>query len=160
MTGFWPSGSWGSGRGCGALGGYMSAQTEWSFGTHTARFEQPDILVVRFRGPTSFEEAKRSVDICQELGSRQPFFLIMDVSDSTIDPKSREYISRSLKEEWFHGLIYVGLGLAQRAMAKAILLALYFTGKWNVQVDFVPTEEAARALIVRKREQGKLPKAA
>jgi hypothetical protein len=138
----------------------MAAQTQWSFGAHAAHFEQPDILVVKFKGATSFEEAKHSVDICQELGGRQPFYLIMDVSDSTIDPKSREYISRSLKPEWFHGIIYVGLGMAQRAMAKAILLALYFTGKWNVPVDFVPTEDAARALILRKREQGQLPKAA
>ena len=131
----------------------MAAQTEWKFGAHTAQLEGTDVLVVKFSGATSFEEAKRSVDICEEVGSRQPFFLVMNVSDSTIDPKSREYISRSLKAEWFHGIIYVGLGLAQRAMAKAILLALYFTGKWSVDVDFVPTEEAARALIQGKRER-------
>jgi len=131
----------------------MAAQTEWKFGAHAARLEQSDVLVVKFSGSTSFEEAKRSVDICQEVGSRQPFFLVMDVSDSSIDPKSREYISRSLQAEWFQGIIYVGLGLAQRAMAKAILLALYFTGKWNVEVDFVPTREAAHALILGRRER-------
>jgi hypothetical protein len=131
----------------------MGVQTEWKFGAHAARLEPPDVLVVRFRGPTSFEEAKRSVEICQEVGSRRPFYLVMDVSDSTIEPKSREYISRSLKAEWFHGILYVGLGLAQRAMAKAILLALYFTGKWSVEVDFVSTAEEAHALILRKRAQ-------
>ncbi|NMO17658.1 STAS/SEC14 domain-containing protein [Pyxidicoccus fallax] len=131
----------------------MGARKEWKFGAHVARLEQSDVLVVSFSGPTSFDEARRSVEICEELGSLQPFYLVMDVSDSTIDTKSREYISRNLKAEWFHGILYVGLGLAQRAMAKAILLALYFTGKWSVEVDFVPTEQAAHALILRRREQ-------
>jgi hypothetical protein len=128
-------------------------QTEWKFGKHHAHFEQPDLLWLRFKGPTTFEEAKTTVDICQEVGAVQPFFLMVDVGESTIDAKSRDYIVQTLKQEWFQGIIYIGLGMVQRAMAKALVVALYFT-RWRVEIDFVATEQDARSLIAKKRERG------
>jgi len=126
-------------------------RTEWKFGAaHRASFEHPDILHFKFSGPTSFEEAKRTVEICKEVGAVRPFFLVIDAADSTIEASSRSYIVQNLKPEWFRGIIYTGLGFVQRAMAKALAVALYFT-KWNVGIDFVATEQDARAIIQRKR---------
>jgi len=126
-------------------------RTEWKFGAaHRAYFEHPDILHFKFSGPTSFEEAKRTVEICKEVGAVRPFFLVIDAADSTIEAASRSYIVQNLKPEWFRGIIYTGLGFVQRAMAKALAVALYFT-KWNVGIDFVATEQDARAIIQRKR---------
>jgi hypothetical protein len=142
----------GSRAGDGLLLEGHAMRTEWSFGRHQARFAPPDLLWVRFNGPTSFEEAKASVDICQEVGSVQPFFLLIDVGESTIDAKSRDYIVQSLKQEWFRGIIYIGLGMVQRAMAKALVVALYFT-RWRVDIDFVATEQDALALLAKKREK-------
>jgi hypothetical protein len=126
-------------------------RTEWKYGVaHQAYFEQPDILHFKFSGATTFEDAKRTVEICNEVGSVRPFFLIIDAADSTIEATSRSYIVQNLKPQWFRGIIYTGLGFVQRAMAKALAVALYFT-KWNVGIDFVATEQDARAIIHRKR---------
>lgn len=128
-------------------------RTEWKFGAaHRAHFEQPDILHFNFSGPTAFEDAKRTVEICREVGSVRPFFLIIDAADSTIEAPSRSHIVQNLKPEWFQGIIYTGLGFVQRAMAKALVVALFFT-KWNVGIDFVATEQEARAIIERKRQK-------
>jgi hypothetical protein len=126
-------------------------RTEWEYGAaHRAYFEEPDILHFKFSGPTTFEDAKRTVEICREVGAVRPFFLIIDAADSTIDANSRGYIVQNLEPEWFQGIIYTGLGFVQRAMAKALVVALYFT-RWNVGIDFVATEQDARAIIHRKR---------
>ncbi len=127
-------------------------RTEWKFGPHEARFEAPDVLVIRFSGPTSHEQAQYTVEICREVGTVQPFFMLVDIGDSTIEAHSRNYIVQNIRQEWFRGLIYFGLGFVQRAMAKALVVALYFT-KWAVPVDFVATEEDARAVVQRRREK-------
>jgi hypothetical protein len=126
-------------------------RTEWTYGAaHRAYLEQPDVLHFKFSGPTTFEDAKRTVEICKEVAAVQPFFLVIDAADSTIDAHSRGYIVQNLKPEWFRGIIYTGLGFVQRAMAKALAVALFFT-RWNVGIDFVATELEARAIIQRKR---------
>lgn len=129
----------------------MSLIKEWTFGTHRARWEDPDLLRLIWRGPTRVSDVDSVVAIFQEVASERPIFVISDVSQSTIDKAAREHFSQRLRAEWFHGLIYVGANALQRAITKAIVIALYFTGKWRVDIEFAETEAEAHQIISRIR---------
>lgn len=129
----------------------MSLIKEWMFGTHSARWEEPDLLRVTWRGSTRVEDVDSVLAILREVAAERPIFVISDVTRSTIDKAAREHMSQSLRAEWFHGLIYVGADALQRAITKAIVIALYFTGKWRVDVEFAATEEEALQIVSRVR---------
>jgi hypothetical protein len=129
----------------------MSLIKEWTFGTHSARWEEPDLLRLSWKGPTRVEDVDSVLAILEEVAAERPIFVISDVSRSTIDKAAREHMSQSLRAEWFHGLIYVGADALQRAITKAIVIALYFTGKWRVDVEFAATEEEALHIVQRVR---------
>jgi hypothetical protein len=129
----------------------MSLIKEWTFGTHRARWEAPDLLRLTWRGPTRVEDVDSVMAIFREVAVERPIFVISDVSQSTIDKAAREHFSQSLRAEWFHGLIYVGANALQRAITKAIVIALYFTGKWRVDIEFADTEPEALQIISRIR---------
>ena len=129
----------------------MSLIKEWTFGTHSARWESPDLLRVTWRGPTRVEDVDSVVAIFQQVAESGPIFGISEVSGSTIDKAAREHFSQSLQAQWFHGLIYVGANALQRAIAKAIVIALYLTGHWRVDVEFAETQEEALQIISRIR---------
>jgi hypothetical protein len=129
----------------------MSLIKEWTFGTHRARWEAPDLLRLTWKGPTRVEDVDSVLAILGEVAAERPIFVISDVSGSTIDKAAREHMSQRLRAEWFHGLIYVGADALQRAITKAIVIALYFTGKWRVDVEFAATEEEALQIVSRVR---------
>lgn len=131
----------------------MTAQREWTFGTNRVCFEPPDLVVASFVGHTGLEEARRLIHIYKELGTQRPFFLIVDVAESTIDKAARDYLTQNLRLEWLLGVVYVGAGLVQKAATKAMALAVYFTGKSNLDFLFAQTEAEARALYERKRRE-------
>ncbi|NBD10397.1 MULTISPECIES: hypothetical protein [Corallococcus] len=131
----------------------MANLREWEFGTHRAYFEAPDLLVMKFNGPSKLEDSKKVLEICKEVSADGPVYLISDVSNSNIEKDSRELLVSQAKAEWFRGHVYLGTGPLQRAGAKALMLALYFTGKWTVDVDFADSERDARELIAKKRAQ-------
>lgn len=129
----------------------MSLIKEWTFGTHSARWEEPDLLRVKWQGPTRVGDVDSVLAILQEVAAERPIFVISDVTRSTIDKAAREHLSQNLRAQWFHGLIYVGADALQRAITKAIVIALYFTGKWRVDVEFAATEEEALHIVSRVR---------
>lgn len=129
----------------------MSLRKEWTFGTHSAHWEAPDLLRLTWRGPTRIEDVDAVLVIFEEAAAERPLFVISDVSGSTIDKEAREHFSANLRAEWFHGLIYVGADALQRAITKAIVIALYFTGNWRVDIEFADTEEEALGIISRIR---------
>jgi hypothetical protein len=129
----------------------MSLIKEWTFGTHSARWEEPDLLRLTYRGPTHVEDVHRTVEIFQEVAAEQPIFVISDISGSTIDKAARECFTQHLRPEWFHGLIYVGADALQRAITKAIMVALYITGRWKVDMEFAESEEEALRIVSRLR---------
>ena len=131
----------------------MSLIKEWKFGTHTARWEDAELLRVCWQGPMRVEDVDSVVAIFQEVAAQGPIFVVSDVSSSTIDKEAREHFSQSLRAEWFHGLIYVGANALQRAITKAIVIALYFTGRWRVDVEFAETEQEALGLVARLRRR-------
>jgi len=132
-------------------------QREWQVGPHQARFEEPDVLVVQMNGPTELEHARGLVEIYREVGTRQPMFSILNVKGSPVDAAARKYFTQQLRSEWYHAIIFVGAGMVERAMGKAMTVALYFAGKWTAEMLYADTEEQARELIaqVRAKKAGK-----
>jgi hypothetical protein len=136
----------------------MSEIQQWTFGTHVAQWESPDLLRVTFRGPTRAADVDEMIAVVRELAAKQPIFVISDISRSTIDKAARERFSQTMKAEWFHGLVYVGADALQRAITKAIVIALYFTGKWRVDIEFADSEQEALGVISRiRRARGVKP---
>jgi hypothetical protein len=128
----------------------MTAPREWAFGTHRATFEPPDLVVAWFHGTCRLEDAQRAIDIYREVGSQQPFFLIVDTTYATLDKEARDYLTQNVRPEWLLGVVYVGAGLVQRAVTKALAIALSATGKWTIDFLFARTLEEARTLYARK----------
>jgi hypothetical protein len=130
----------------------MSQPHEWNFGTHRAWFEPPDVLWMKIRGETSLEDAITILELYREVGSHQRFFLVTDLSEATsVDLKARDHVSWNFQTEWFHGAIYIGAGLMQRAVATSMSFFHSLTGQATRPQHFVPTENDARALLAEER---------
>ncbi len=130
----------------------MTQPHEWNVGTHHTRFEPPDVLWTKIRGTTSIEDAISLLEIYREVGSQQPVFVVTDLSEATtVDLKARDHISWNIHMGWFHGAIYIGAGMVQRAVASSMTFLHSLTGNEAIPQHFVSTEEEARALIVQER---------
>ncbi len=126
-------------------------QREWQVGPHRAHFEEPDVLIVRMNGPTNLEHARGLVEVYREVGTRQPMFSVLNVKDSPVNAAARKYFTQQLRTEWYHAIIFVGAGVVERAMGKAMTVALYFAGKWTAEFLYADTEEQAHELIAKVR---------
>ncbi len=129
----------------------MTALREWTVGKHRLYLEEPDLLIVKMGGHTDLDAAKGLVEIYRELGTRKPFFGILDVTHSPADAEARGYFTREFKHEWTRGIVYVGAGVVERAVGKAMAVAFYFTGKWKAEFLWTNTMDEARALIQQMR---------
>ncbi|HYO52191.1 hypothetical protein [Archangium sp.] len=130
----------------------MPQRREWSIGTHHAWFESPDVLWMKIRGATSLEDAIAILEVYREAGSQHPVFLVTDLSEATsVDLKARDHISWNVRLEWFRGVIYIGAGLMQRAVASSMTFLHSVTGRPAIVQHFVSTENEARALIAKER---------
>ncbi|REG29620.1 hypothetical protein ATI61_107316 [Archangium gephyra] len=130
----------------------MPQPREWSFGTHRAWFEPPDVLWMKIRGETSLQDAITILEVYREVGNQQRFFLVTDLSEATsVDLKARDHVSWNFHTEWFHGAIYIGAGLMQRAVATSMSFFHSLTGQATRPQHFVSTENDARALIAEER---------
>jgi hypothetical protein len=133
----------------------MSDVREWKLDSHSLRFEPPDILFHKVWGSASLKDCREFMAIYRELGSRVPVFAVVDMSEAArIEEDARRYVSENLQTEWFAGVIYVRARLVHKAVAKGITIFLRLIGKPSVDPHFVSTEEEARDLIARLREQG------
>lgn len=130
----------------------MPQPREWSFGTHRAWFEPPDVLWMKIRGDTSLEDAVAILELYREVGRQRRFFLVTDLSEATsVDLKARDHVSWNFQTQWFHGAIYIGAGLMQRAVATSMSFFHSLTGQATRPQHFVSTENEARALIAEER---------
>jgi hypothetical protein len=128
----------------------LANRREWTIGRHQAHFEEPDLLVVKLGGPVGIEDAKAMTALYRELGT-QPFFAIVDVTGSPADAEARSYYTREVHLDWFRGVVYVGTGVVERAIGKAMAVAFSFAGKWKTEFLYADTVEQARGLIERMR---------
>jgi hypothetical protein len=132
----------------------MTIRHEWKFGTHSAHFEQPDILWVRIRGETTLQDAISLTELYGEVGGKSPFFVVTDLTEATsVESEAREHVSKSINPSWFLGSIYIGAGFVQKAVAKSLAFVHAMTGKLTFDMHFVATEQEAREFIARERAQ-------
>lgn len=124
---------------------------EWTIGTHRVWLEPPDVLVVKYDGDVQLADAQRVIDIFREVGSQTPFHALVHFGEAKLHKDARDYMAQQAHAEWFKGIVGVGGNMVQRAISKTMMVALYITGKWNVESDFVETEEQARAALTRQR---------
>jgi hypothetical protein len=124
---------------------------EWTIGTHRAWLESPDVLVVKYDGDVHLADAQRVMDIFQEVGSQTPFHVLVHFGEAKLDKDARDHMMHHARAEWFKGIVGVGGTMVHRAISKAMMVALYITGKWTIESDFVETEEQARAALTRQR---------
>lgn len=126
---------------------------EWSIGKHRVWLEPPDVLVVKYDGDVRLADAQRVIDIFREVGSQAPFHAVIHFGEATLEKDARAHMMQEARAEWFKGVVGVGGSMVQRAVSKTMMVALYITGKWPVESDFVETEEQARAAITRQRSK-------
>lgn len=126
-------------------------QREWSLGPHQVRFEEPNLLLVTMGGPTHLEDAKALTEVYREVGTQRPFFAIINVKDSPADAAARSHFTKEINLEWFLGVVYVGAGVIEKAVGKAMAVAFYFTSRPRIDFLFTETVEEARILVDRMR---------
>jgi len=127
-------------------------QMEWRIGSHHARFESPDILWVKIRGETTLEDSVHFAGLYRELGERQSFFIVGDLTEATtFDTEGRRYMSEHLRPDWFKGNLYVGARLVHRAAMRGITFVYRLTGQAVPELHFVSTEAEACEVVTRLR---------
>ncbi|MFY0571787.1 hypothetical protein ACN28E_49270 [Archangium lansingense] len=132
----------------------MSIRREWKFGTHSAHFEQPDILWVSIQGETTLQDAIALLELYKELGSQNPFYVVTDLTEATsFEAEAREHTTKSINPSWFLGSVYIGAGFVQKALAKSLAFVHAMTGRLTFDMHFVSKEQEARELIARERVQ-------
>lgn len=129
----------------------MTERKEWTFGTHKAQLEDPDVLVIRFSGPVTLEDAKAAIELHREIGSKTPFFLLADISASSLGAEARKYMADNALPAWYRGVVYVGANFLLRTISKSLTLMVLFNGSTNYELSFVATELEGRSLITRWR---------
>ncbi len=125
---------------------------KWTFNAHEAHFEPPDVVWIKWHGKTELEDVRWAANLYRQLATaRGPLYIASDVRDASISADARNYIAREAKPEWFRVALYMGAGLPQRAMGKAINLALMLLGKPTVEMVFVDDVVQMREWIERRR---------
>jgi predicted RNA-binding protein len=130
----------------------MNGMKEWHVGNHVFRREEADLLWCTYKGPTRASDIERFVTVAREMAANDRVFVVSDIRQSTIEKDARELLSQSLRPEWLQGLVYVGADALQKAIVKAMMIALYFTGKCKVDIEFAQSEQEARDIIARTRQ--------
>jgi hypothetical protein len=129
----------------------LAKRREWTIGRHQAHLEEPDLLVVKLGGPTGIADARALTELYRELGSHQPIFAIINVTGSPADAEARSYYTREARPEWFRAIVYVGAGVVERAVGKAMAVAFSFAGRSKTEFLYASTQEEARGLIDQLR---------
>jgi len=131
-------------------------QLEWKIGTHTIRYEAPDVVLASFVGPIDLDEIKRAVEAYGEIAQQYgPYYLIADIGQSQLGAEPRRYLSENAKADWFKASIYVGADMVQQTFGKVIALGMLFTGKTRFETTFVKDPHEARAWMAQHRQKHK-----
>ncbi len=129
----------------------MQQQREWSHGEQRIWFEPPDILWTRYRGQHTAEITQWCCGVYREVAASQRFYLAADITGTLMTPEARRFLQGAVKPDWFHGLVYIGAGLEQKAATKSLMVGTLLSGGAQLDLHYVDTPEQARALIEQHR---------
>ena len=131
----------------------MTSTREWTFGPHWAHLLQPDVLWVKFDGPTTLEDAKNAVEVYREACAQEPKYALFDISKSSIDSPARKYLADSVDASWFKGAVYVGAPFMLKTITKALTVMILFNAKQPYEVEFADDEAGALRHVEKWRSQ-------
>ena len=126
-------------------------------GKHSTALEDSDIIFMKLVGDVSNEEVKEINRAHLEYGQlgRHLYYLI-DLSElDNLAPQVRKEASDTVKLLPLRGTAIFGAPLKAKVLAKLMLTAsnMFRGGKNPNPVEFLDSEEEARAWITRRREQ-------
>lgn len=126
-------------------------------GQHSTSMELPDIVHLKLIGEVSIEEGRAinqaHIDYAKELPH---FYYMIDLSElDNIPAVVRKEASETVKILPLRGTVIYQTPLRARVIAKLLLTAanLFRGGAGQNPMDFVDTEEEARAWIERRRRK-------
>lgn len=126
-------------------------------GNHSTSIELPDIVHLKLVGEVSVEEGRAINEVHLDYGRELPhFFYMIDLSElDNIPAVVRKEASATVKLLPLRGTVIYQTPLRARVIAKLLLTAanLFRGGAGQNPMDFVDTEEEARAWIRRRRQQ-------
>lgn len=126
-------------------------------GKHFTTLEEPDILYMKLVGDVSNEEVKVINQAHLEYAQRgKNLFYLIDLSElDNLAPQVRKEASDTVKLLPLRGTAIYGAPLKAKVLAKLMLTAsnMFRGGKNPNPVEFVDSEEEARAWITKRRQQ-------
>lgn len=126
-------------------------------GKHVTGFEEPDILFMKLIGEVSDEEVKAINQTHLDYGQKaKHLFYLIDLSElDNLSPGVRKQASEVVRVLPLRGTAIYGAPLRARVLAKLMLTAsnMFRGGKNTNPVEFVNSEEEARAWIEKRRNQ-------
>lgn len=127
------------------------------FGRHSTRLELPDIVHLKLVGEVDLPECRQineaHIEFAQGLDH---MFYMIDLSElENIPAAVRKEASETVKVLPLRGTVIYQTPLRARVLAKLLLTAvnLFKGGATQNPVEFVDTEEEARAWVERRRRQ-------
>lgn len=126
-------------------------------GNHSTWIELPDIVHLKLVGEVGVEEGRAVNEAHLEYARELPhFYYMIDLSElDNIPAVVRKEASATVKMLPLRGTVIYQTPLRARVIAKLLLTAanLFRGGASQNPMDFVDTEEDARAWIRRRRQQ-------
>lgn len=126
-------------------------------GSHSTGMELPDIVHLKLVGEVNLEECREinqaHIDYAKELPH---FYYMIDLGElDNIPAAVRKEASETVKTLPLRGTVIYQTPLRARVIAKLLLTAanLFKGGAGQNPVDFVDTEQEARAWIERRRQK-------
>jgi hypothetical protein len=125
-------------------------------GKHTCSFAEPDIIFMKLIGHVSAEEGSEINRRHRAMGEgKSHVFFLIDLAElDSIHPEVRKEAGQVLKNLPVRGAFIYSAPLKAKVISKLIFTAMnmFKSAADKITVDFFPTEEEARAALVRRRE--------
>ncbi|HNN91102.1 MAG TPA: hypothetical protein PKI03_02490 [Pseudomonadota bacterium] len=124
----------------------------YQFGLHSIRVEE-DIVLLKYVGGASPEEFERQNAIFAEFGEHMTrMYLLIDLSEAGLsNPNSRKYAAENSSGRVPLATICFGASMLIRTAALMVTGAARILGRSKADMQFVATEDEARARVTSLR---------
>ncbi len=120
---------------------------DYPIGTHALRFEEPDTMILRWRGPMNADDVVEIGRISSELRGVgvESCGIVIDASqEGGISAAARKVILDIVKGKYWHATVYFGASFKVRVMIDLISNASKLVLKNAPPLAVVGTEDQAR----------------
>jgi hypothetical protein len=124
---------------------------DYPIGAHELRYEEPDTMILRWRGPMNPEDVLEIGRIARDLRADgvQSCGIVIDArQEGGISAAARKVILDIVKGKYWHATVYFGASFKVRVMIDLISNASRLVIKDSPPLAVVGTEEQARAWLL------------